>query len=274
MSNNSKEPEQNSHEQQIANLTILPEERYLSAIVDVVSDIAQANGISEKESKHLDKVLIEIFHNIVKYGFQGDTCKTIDISIFKRLHTFVVSLEDKGLPFDYKNLELGEDKRFKSYISRGYADQVNFHCLGTLGNRTEIIKNLPASDIRDEMDISEHHEHIKEETVGPDAQVIIDVFKHDKVHELVRLVYKCYGYTYANEFMYYPEQIEARLNANVMYSCGAYNSDDELIGHLALIYNKPEANVGESGEAVVDPRYRGHHIFPKMKSYMTEHASF
>ena len=89
----------------------------------------------------------------------------------------------------------------------------------------------------------------------------------------MRLVYKCYGYTYANEFMYYPEQIEARLHADVMSSCGAYSSDGELIGHLALIFSKPGAKVGESGEAVVDPRYRGHGIFPKMKIYLTEHAA-
>jgi len=273
MSNDFTQSQGNSHEVQIAHLTILPEEKYLSTIVDVVSDLANANGISKKDTGQLDKVLVEIFNNIVKYGFQNDTCKTIEISIFKRLHTFVISLEDKGLPFDYENLELGEDKRFKSYLSKGYADQVNFYCLGTLGNRTEIVKNLPASDIREEMDISEHHEHLKQEPAQLSAEIKIDSFNHSKVHELVRLVYKCYGYSYANEFMYYPEQIEARLHSQLMTSCGAYNSDDELVGHLALIYSKPGAKVGESGEAVVDPRYRGHHIFPKMKTYMTEHAS-
>jgi len=273
MNKNSKQSQENSLEEQIANLRILPEERYLSAIVDVVSDIAEANGISKKETKNLDKVLVEIFRNIVKYGFQGDACKPIEVAIFKRLHTFVVALQDTGLPFDYEKLKQGEDERFKSYLSKGYADQVHFYTLGNRGNKTEIVKNLPASDIRDEMDISEHHKHLKVEPVGPDVEIKIDIFKHSKVHELVRLVYKCYGYTYANEFMYYPEQIESRLHADVMSSCGAYSSDDELIGHLALIFSKPGAKVGESGEAVVDPRYRGHGIFPKMKTYLTEHAA-
>ncbi len=273
MSKNSTELGNTSQDIEIADLKILPEQMYLNAIVDVVSDIATANGISKKDTNHLDKVLIEIFQNIVKYGFQDNTSKPIEILISKRLNTLVISLQDKGLPFDYENLEVGEDKRFKSYLSKGYADEVNFYCLGTRGNMTEIVKNLPASDIRDEMDISEHHEHLKQEPVEPDAEIKIDTFKHDKVHELVRLVYKCYGYTYANEFMYYPEEIEARLHSNIMESCGAYNSDDELVGHLALIYSQPGAKVGESGEAVVDPRYRGHHIFPRMKTYITERAS-
>ena len=273
MNKNSEPSQENSSEQEIASLRILPEERYLNAIVDVVSDIAEICGISKKETKNLDKILVDIFENIAKYGFQGDTRKPIEVSILKRLHTLVIALQDKGLPFDYENLEQGEDKRFKSYLSKGYADQVHFYTLGNRGNRTEIVKNLPAIDIRDEMDISEHHEHLKAEPIGPDAEIRIDIFKHSKVHELVRLIYKCYGYSYANEFMYYPEQIEARLHAGVMSSCGAYNSDNELIGHLALVFSKPGAKVGESGEAVVDPRYRGHGIFPKMKIYLTEHAA-
>ncbi len=256
----------------IASLEILPEERYLDAIVDVVSDLASANGITKKDTKNLDKVLVEIFKNIVKYGFEEDTCKPILISIYKRLHSFVIAIEDKGLPFDYENLEHGEDKRFKSYLSKGYADQVHFYSLGNLGNRTEIVKNLPSSDIREEMDISEHHEHLKLEPVESDAEVKIDILDENKIHELVRLVYKCYGYTYANEFMYYPEQIESRLKSSLMSSCAAYDADDNLVGHLAFIYSKPGAKVGESGEAVVDPRYRGHGIFPKMKRFMTEHA--
>jgi serine/threonine-protein kinase RsbW len=35
---------------------------------------------------------------------------------------------------------------------------------------------------------------------------------------------------------------------------------------------QPNALVGETGQAVVDPRYRGHGLFEKMKSYMMNHA--
>lgn len=264
---------ENKHEKEIARLSILPEDRYLKALVDMVSDIAEANGISRKETSHLDKVLMDIFRNIVTYGFQDDTCTPIDVIVLRRLHALVIALEDRGLPFDYENLEHGEDKRFRSYMSKGYADSVNFQSLGKYGNRTEIVKNLPASDIREEMDISEHHEHMKAEPAPPDAQFTIEVFNHKNINDLVRLVYKCYGYTYANEFMYYPEQIEALLHGDLMTSCGAYDSTGELIGHLALVFSKPGARVGESGEAVVDPRYRGRKIFQKMKNFLKEESA-
>jgi anti-sigma regulatory factor (Ser/Thr protein kinase) len=261
------------HEIEIARLSILPEDSYLKAIVDMVSDIAQANGIGKKDTRHLEQVLMDIFRNIVKYGFQGDTCQPLDVIVIKRLHTLVIALEDRGLPFDYENLEHGEDKRFKSYMSKGYADAMNFQSLGNRGNRTEIVKNLPSRDIREEMDISEHHEHLKAEPAASDAEFIIKVFDHKDVNDLVRLVYKCYGYTYANEFMYYPEQIESFLHCDMMMSCAAYDSDKKLIGHLALVFSKPGARVGESGEAVVDPRYRGRKIFQKMKDFLKQESA-
>jgi len=270
---NMSDTPETKHEIQIARLSILPEDRYLRAAMDMVNGIAGANGFGKKDTKRLDEVLNDIFRNIVKYGFQGDTCHPVDVIVSKRLHTLVIALEDKGLPFDFEKLEHGEDERFRSYMFKGYADNVQFMSLGNRGNRTEIVKNLPAKDIREEMDIREHHKHLKAEPAPPDAKFTIEIFNHKDVNDLVRLVYKCYGYTYPNEFMYYPEKIEALLHGDLMASCGAYDSNGKLIGHLALVFSKPGARVGESGEAVVDPRYRGRQIFQKMKSFMKDYCA-
>ena len=103
------------------------------------------------------------------------------------------------------------------------------------------------------MDISEHIGHAGAAEAPHDEEINIGMLDTGKVHELVRLVYKCYGYTYANEFMYYPEQIEARLSSGVMLSGAAYNSRDEIIGHVGFIFSAPGAKVAESGEAVGAP---------------------
>jgi len=42
------------------------------------------------------------------------------------------------------------------------------------------------------------------------------------------------------------------------------------VGHLAVTVEHPDSPVGEAGQAVVDPRFRGHHLFPKMKTFMAE----
>ena len=259
-----------SRETEIARITILPEKALISALADMVADIAQAYGIGSKQSVNLDSVLLDVIDNIVESGFEGDRCKPVDVVVSKRLHSLVVAVEDKGLPFDYEKLERGDEKRFSTYLTRHYADEVHFSTLGTGGNRTEIVKNLPATDIRAVMDISEHIEHAAAAEAPPDEEIIIGMLDTGKVHELVRLVYKCYGYTYANEFMYYPEQIEARLSSGVMLSGAAYNSKEEIIGHVGFIFSAPGAKVAESGEAVVDPRYRGRGIFQKIKNHLVE----
>lgn len=272
MPDNQQKTAEKTEELEIARLTIVPEDRYVPAIVDMVADIAKANGIAAHDAVLLDNVLVEIIANIVERGFGGDTRKPVDFIISKRLHSLVVALEDKGLPFDYDNMERGEDSRFKSYMSRGYADEVHFFSLGNRGNRTEIIKNLPARDIRSELQISEHHDHVNAPPADEQEEISIKMLGSGNVHEIVRLVYRCYGYTYPNEFMYFPEQIESRYRADVMFSCGAFNGGGELVGHLAFILPEPGARVAESGEAVVDARYRGHGIFPKMKTYLTDYA--
>ena len=257
-------------EREIAHIRITPEKSHIKALIDMVTGISVSNGMQTSAAERLDKVLSDIIENIVAHGFEGDTRKPVEIIIHRRLHALVIAVEDKGLPFDYDKLEKGQEKRFRAYMSRHYADQVGFKSLGKGGNRTEIVKNLPGSDIRETMDISEHHEHVQKAEAPHDEKIGVGMLDLGGVHELVRLVFKCYGYTYANDFMYFPEQIESLIKSGLMLSSGAYNSRNELIGHVGFIFSAPGAKVAESGEAVVDPRYRGRGLFQMMKNYLKD----
>ncbi len=263
----------NITETQIARLTVLADTRYFDAVTDTVADVAKAQGLSEEAARKLDEVLLEVLRKVLEYGYEGDTTQSVDIILSRRAHSLVVAVEDKGLPFVYLKLEKGNDPRFSSFLSVGYADQVHFVNLGTSGNRVELIRDLPAADIRDQLDPEENQAAIKAEEAHPEESLTIRMVRPDEAVELARLVYRCYGYTYPNEFMYYPEQAEARLKSGLMKSCGAYNSRNDMVGHLALSFNRTDAKVAESGIAVVDPRYRGHKLFERMKQYLREYAA-
>ena len=60
------DPNSSANENVIARLSIIPKDKYLKAVVDMVSDIALASGISAKDTQRLDKVLIDVFQNIVR----------------------------------------------------------------------------------------------------------------------------------------------------------------------------------------------------------------
>jgi hypothetical protein len=90
--------------------------------------------------------------------------------------------------------------------------------------------------------------------------------------ELARCVYRSYGYSYDWDYVYYPNRIRELQESDLMRSCVAVTSGGEFVGHLAVRVENPDSPVGEAGQAVVDPRFRGHHLFPKMKTFLAEQA--
>src|SRR3712207_3989138 len=57
-----------------------------------------------------------------------------------------------------------------------------------------------------------------------------------------------------------------------MRSCVAVTTEGEFAGHLAMRLERPGSPVGEAGQAVVDPRFRGHRVFERMKTFLAERA--
>jgi serine/threonine-protein kinase RsbW len=86
-------------------------------------------------------------------------------------------------------------------------------------------------------------------------------------------VYRSYGYSYDWNDIYYPDRIRELQESGLMRSCVAVTPDDEFVGHLALTLEGPNSPVGEAGQAVVDPRFRGHQLFERMKTFLSERAN-
>ncbi|MDE3226576.1 MAG: ATP-binding protein [Nitrospirota bacterium] len=266
-------PEVNHTERLIVRTTLLADPRFLPALADLVADIATSVGLAQEDARKLDAVLDEIFRNIVAQGYQGDTRRSIDVTLLQRAHALVVAVEDQGLPFDYRPLQEGQDSRFSSILSAGYVDQATFLNRGPHGNRVELIRELPAEDFRDKADPQEHRATVEAAEAHPEEAIATRPMHLEEAAELARLVYRCYGYTYPGEFIYYPEKVEAKQRAGLMKSYVACNQRGDLIGHLALTLPRPGAKVAESGQAVVDPRYRGHGLFQRMKRQAREEAA-
>jgi serine/threonine-protein kinase RsbW len=264
---------ENEAEHVLARVTVRADPHFLPALTDLVSDIATTAGLDKEGARKLDTVLDQVFRNVVEQGYKGDADQWIDVSVSRRTHALVVAVEDKGLPFDYRRLQANQDSRFTAILSAGYVDQVNFLNRGPGGNRVELIRELPAEDFRDRADPEEHKTTIEAPEAHPEEAISTRLMHPEEAADLARLVYRCYGYTYAGEFIYYPEKVEAKQRAGLMKSYVACNQRGELIGHLALTYPRPGAKVVESGQAVVDPRYRGHGLFQRMKRQARDDAA-
>jgi serine/threonine-protein kinase RsbW len=254
-------PEQNATEGEleIARLRVLADSDYLGAVIAMVTHLAKAAGLSPESARKLDAVLVCVFQNIIEYGYEGDSSQPVDVTVALRANSLVVRVEDRGKPYDFERLERGENALFTSILAKGYASDVHFSYLGARGNRVELIRQLPSKDIRREREWWRREgERVEEPAGGP---LITRELRPEEALSLVRLFYSCYGYTYDRDFMYYPDQVEARLREGLMKSFAVFSGSGEMVAHIALNFEYPGAPVAESGQAVVDPRYRKMGLF-------------
>ena len=127
---------------------------------------------------------------------------------------------------------------------------------------------------------SAHHEstlaaeaETETEPVADDAPIEIRALTAEDAPGLARCIYRCYGYTYANDFIYYPEQVLSLISRNLLRSFVAVSPSGEVVGHSGIVRDHPDSRVAESGMAAVDPRYRSHHLLGKLKAHHSDAMS-
>jgi serine/threonine-protein kinase RsbW len=96
----------------------------------------------------------------------------------------------------------------------------------------------------------------------------------DGAAAFTRLVRRCYGDSYDAAWVYDPAQVAERLRAGTLWSTvGVATDTGELVAHVGLARERPDDEVAESGQAVVDPEYRGRHLFTLLKRRAAERAA-
>lgn len=129
-----------------------------------------------------------------------------------------------------------------------------------------------AGDVRDRLALEEHRARAAAPPVPADAPVAIRFMRPDEAMALSRCVVRSYGASYDAEWVYQPDSIAELLELGVLRSAVGVAPDGEIVGHLGLTRDWPEATVGEAGQAVVDPRYRSHHLFTSLNRFLADWA--
>jgi serine/threonine-protein kinase RsbW len=257
-------------EESIARVTVSADTGFLPPLIDFVKQITHRLGLGDAEQ--VDRAIELVCTNIIEHAFGPEEEGSFDVQVLRRPGLVVVAVEDRGLPFDYKRLQDGEDRTVLE-ILHGSFDETRFINLGRLGNRVELLKHLPHTDVRDHLPEEEHRRTVEATAAHEDVPLEIRMMRPDESFELSRCVYRSYGYSYDWDYIYYPDRIRELQEKGLMISCVAVTPEGEFVGHLAITVERPGSRVGESGQAVVDPRFRGHHLFPRMKTFMTEWAA-
>ena len=260
-------------EEQIARVTVRADAGFLTPLLSFVGQAAEQLGLGGKEAGHLKRAVETVCRNVIENAFGPDDDGRYDVHVLRRPGKLVLAVEDQGLPFDYTPLQDAGDQNLAQVLHRSFADEVRFVNLGRRGNRVELVKHLPHTDVREHLPEDEHHATLDAPAASEDVPIEIRMMLPEESFELSRCVYRSYGYSYDWDYIYYPERIRELQEKGLMRSCVAVTPEGEFVGHLAITVERPGSPAGESGQAVVDPRFRGHHLFPRMKTFMAEWAA-
>jgi len=265
----------NPSEHRLARLTVRADLRYFPAVDRFVRSLAEIAGLDAAAVERLALIVEEALANVVEHAFLPGEEGELDVLVLHRPGQLVVAVEDQGLPFDPASVQPGEETGLGMTLMRAFADELRFVNLGKGGKRVELVKYLPARDVGESLSAEERAAvplQEQAEVAKSDAPVSLRLMREDQAVDLARLVYRVYGYSYAGDFIYYPERIRERFGEGLMHSCVAVTEAGELVGHIGLQLERPDATIGEIAQAVVDPRFRGRKLFEQMQRVLLEHA--
>jgi anti-sigma regulatory factor (Ser/Thr protein kinase) len=266
------EPGTSRPEESVARVTIVADAGFLAPVIDFVRQTTGRLGLQDDAAEHLDHAVEAVCWNVIEHAFGPGEEGRYDVYVLRRPGQVVIAVEDQGLPFDYARPQEDGGTATPDMLHRSFADEVRFVNLGRRGNRVELIKRLPHADVRKSLPEDEHHRTVRAPAAPEDVPLEIRMMRPEESFELSRCVYRSYGYSYDWDYIYYPDRIRELQEGGLMRSCVAVTPEGEFVGHLAVTVERPDSPVGEAGQAVVDPRFRGHHLFPKMKTFMAELA--
>ena len=258
--------------QQIARITLQANVEFLPAVAGFIHEISVKLGLAGDDIGRLQLVIEEACMNVIEHAFDPGEQGSFDVVILRKPGQVVVAVEDRGLPFDCKKFDTEKESGLGFMLMKAFADEIHFINLGRYGKRVEIIKNLHYKNVEDYISDEEKQQTLPSSPVSKDTPITVRLMEPEDSVNLSRCVYRCYGYTYANDDIYLPEKMREFIESGLQISHVALSHENEVIGHVAVRRVSPDSLLGERVQAVVDPRYRGHGLLKKLDISSSDYA--
>lgn len=256
----------------IARLSILSDKNFIHQAQEFVKFYARYFNFSGPDVQTIELITEEALLSTIQNTFDEDEPGWIDVKIMYRPGKFIISIEDQGIPVDFRQLEQSEYSALGILLMKHLADEFHFVNLGKGGKKLELVK------YHSEEKISEVLTQGGQEAAEAGPPILatdttsIRLVLPDDAEMLARLAYRVYGYSYFS-FFYFPDKIRELIANGLLASAVAVNSRNEIVGNLSLFFQTAGARVADSGAAMVDPRYRGHSLFKNMKLFLKDYAA-
>ena len=242
---------------------------FLPVVQDCIAGVSRMMGFEDKAINKIQIGVEEAVTNVITHAFNPAEEASFEVICQPVPLGLKIIVRDKGLPFDpqrmpeFKPDEMEEglsDSGLGLYLMKKCLDEVSFHNLGAEGMETHLVKYLKNRSIEDYLDEQELEQARLQHKEPPETHKVaysIRRMELDEAVEVSRGAYYAYGYTYANENIYYPDRVrELNMHEDII-SFVAAAENGEIIGHAALEFNQKDRSTAELGIAFVKPQYRG-----------------
>lgn len=254
----------------------------LPAVLAFAEKVSAIAGFSSQDQQKIMLALEEACLQVLHHSFGKGEEAEFDIRFVGTTNKLEIHLHDMGLPYNPAEIpvfdpEADPDQQdlggLGTHLIRSVMDEYQYNNLGIKGKELVLIKYSDAREISPEYTVPNEPEVVVPPKGGETPEPIdfdIRQMHSDEAVEVCRCVYDCYGYSYANENIYFPERVSAMNQEGRLFSAVAVTPQGEMGGHFALIYydNLP----AEIGIAVTKKKFRGQGFARQLGEFLESEA--
>jgi serine/threonine-protein kinase RsbW len=252
---------------------------YLPVALGFACRFAQHVGFGGADLKRIELAVEEAVSNVIEHGFERDELANLDIICGRIAGGMEICIRDKGIPWDptleedYQpdaDLERQTGRGLGGFLIRRLMDRYEFSNLGRDGKQTRLVKYLDTQPITGDEQEPRTPEVVKPPDLKPEPVAFeIRRMQPREAIEVSRAIFDCYGYSYAGEFVYYPDRLAAMNESGQLLSAvAAVRGTGEIGGHCALILH--DFLPAELGVAVTKRKFRGQGFARQLGEYVED----
>lgn len=254
---------------------------YLPAALAFLRQISEKCGFDNHSQIQIELALEEVITLVMKNAFPNGEHSEFEIQITDDGSGISVAILDQGLPWDLRlesnfqpdaDLEHQTGEGLSSFLIEKLTDRFEFINRGRDGKETRFVKFLRTGLVGDGEPTEPESPSSDAKSDQPDLDFDIRLARPEESLDIARTVYDCYGYSYAGDYVYYPERITAmNQNGSLRSAVAVVKDTGEVGGHFALIFrdNLPP----EIGVAVTKQKFRGYGFARGLGEFLDGEAS-
>lgn len=263
---------------EFSQLTIPCDPRYADVAARYAVDVARLIGFDDRIQSRIFRGIQIALPALMTYSFEPHERAAMDVSCERIPAGLKIVLRDKGLPFGSIGPETGDIGVADNAVLglRDHFDEIYFNNLGPEGKEVVLVKHIGDSSLADYEAACRLEPPDASEAMRPLARAAtgcrVRSMEPTDAREISKIVYKTYGYSYAHEYVYYPEKIIAFNASGQVHSALAVADQDLIVGHGALSLWNDNPLIAELGQGGVIPEYRSQGCFAKLTEYLIDIA--